>query len=73
MRSRAKPGKKDCYGLIYPDQFAYGTNRLYIMLALIFQLLIIRAYSANGINTSTVQTLLIISENHEMIRHIFRQ
>ena len=56
-RSWVKLGKKDGYGLIFSDHFIYINNRLYILLAMLFNCMVIHGYSADGMNMFTVQAL----------------
>jgi hypothetical protein len=53
-----KCGKNDGLGIIYTDHFTYGTNRLYIMLALLFNAMIVHGFSPDGLNMSTIQPLI---------------
>ena len=56
--SQIKHGKKDGYSLIYTDHFINGTNKLYIMLSLLFSSMIVHGFSPDGLNISTIQPLV---------------
>ena len=53
-----KCGKNDGLGLIFSDHFIYGTNRLYIMLSLLFNAMIVHGFSPDGLNMSSIQPLI---------------
>ena len=70
--SQIKHGKKDGYSLIYTDHFINGTNKLYIMLSLLFSSMIVHGFSPDGLNISTIQPLVKkINVNPLMILQIF--
>lgn len=46
---------KGRYELTYTDRFIYGTNKLYIMLSLSFNSVIVHGYSPDGMNISIFQ------------------
>ena len=55
--SQIKHGKKDGYSLIYTDHFINGTNKLYIMLSLLFSSMICTWFLTRWseyINNSTI-------------------
>ena len=56
--SRIKRGKNDGYGMLYSDHFINGPHRLYVLLTMLFNTMIIHGFSPDGFNVSTIQPLV---------------
>ncbi len=71
---RVKPGKNDGYGMLYSDHFKHGPHRLFVLLTMLFNTMIVHGFTPDGFNISTIQPLaknkrksLNVSSNYRAI------
>lgn len=55
---KIKRGKNDGHGILYTDHFINGSSKLYVLLTMLFNCMIIHGFTPDGFNISTIQPLV---------------